>query len=182
MDLNVDESRNETVVKILRSLPKVSAPVNFEDSLWRRINAESFEPRFHEKETWWEKFLSPGRLIPSAGLALATVILLFVFNLSTTDTENPLVAAPKLRSEITNVSPNVDNVPSPSVINNDSNPLPKQSDVNNESNSSLPTATFTASVSKSGYNFLQVKLSAIEKEKINRLRERIRGYFNKNTR
>lgn len=161
MDLNVDENRNDTVVKILRSLPMVNAPVNFEDSLWHRINSDAFESKYREKETWWEKFLSPARLIPSAGLALAAIILLFVFNISAPENENPLFAAPKLRNEITNVAPQISNIPQKSA---------------------LPPATFTASINKSGYNFLQVRLSNTEKERINRLREKIRGYFNEKSR
>ena len=65
---------NEKVTRLLKDLPKINAPSNFETELSRRINQEG---QRKEKTSWFDKIFSP-KLIPSAALAVTVVIILFL--------------------------------------------------------------------------------------------------------
>ena len=181
MDLNIDDNTYSNLTNELKTLPKVNAPRDFETTLWRKINAETFEPRY-KKEQWWEKFLVPSRLIPSASLALASIIILLVLNVSPTNLENPLVSQPRLRDAINNTSIQTSDskllaaTPGSETRGGSVNSI--NSSVNS-GNNEITATNLTASVNKSGFNFLQVKLSDTEKLRINALKERIKSYLNR---
>ena len=48
-----DEVRYKNVIDLLKQMPKVSAPPNFESDLMRRINSGNFKEKY--KVHWWDK-------------------------------------------------------------------------------------------------------------------------------
>jgi len=97
MNIIEDDHQHDDVIQTLKGLKKVSAPVNFEADLMRRINSE----KFGEKKSFWAKFLLPSRLIPSAALVLSAVAVLFVVNTNSGGAEeNPLLIPPKVREDV----------------------------------------------------------------------------------
>lgn len=90
-----DENMNEKVTRLLKDLPKINAPTNFETELSRRINQEA---QIKEKTSWFDKIFSP-KLVPSAALAVTVVIILFLLKGTVGDVEDPFQIMPKLREE-----------------------------------------------------------------------------------
>jgi len=90
-----ENNMNENISRLLKNLPKINAPSNFEYELSKRINQS--EQR-KEKVSWFDKIFSP-KLIPSAALAVTTVIILFLLKGNVNETEDPFQIMPKLREE-----------------------------------------------------------------------------------
>ena len=194
MALNDDEFRYKNVINTLKSIQEVKAPQNFEADLMRRINSEKFKGN----QNFWQKVLIPSRLVPSAALAVAAIILLFFFNISSEDSENPLLVEPKVREDVI-ATENISEVPL-----NEGSPSEKLSDMKKNtveqrqkleqsrtatedssvamfrSNSSLkmndkPQFTVAGySIDKGGLNFRQVNLSKEEQKQLRELREHFR--------
>jgi len=95
---NFDENSQQysDIIKTLKGLQRVKAPANFEADLMRRINTGKYE----KEKSLWEKFLLPSRLIPSAALGLAAVIVFFVLNINSAQLENPLLMPPRVRDDV----------------------------------------------------------------------------------
>jgi hypothetical protein len=95
---NFDENTQQynDIIKTLKELQKLKAPANFEADLMRRINSGKYE----REKTFREKFLLPTRLIPSAALGLAAVIVFFVLNINSVPAENPLLMPPRVREDV----------------------------------------------------------------------------------
>lgn len=91
-----DEKKYEDVIRKLKNLSKVDAPDYFEADLKRRINAEETSA----KKSFWNKILNPSRLIPSAGLAAAAIIIFFVVNINSEEMDNPFLIEPKVREDV----------------------------------------------------------------------------------
>jgi hypothetical protein len=146
-------------IKLLKQLPKVTAPPNFESDLMRRINAGNFKGNYKVK--WWEKLLLPSRLIPSTALALSLLAVFYILNFNSADQDNPFLAKPRIRKI---VSQNVSNK------------------LLTARPSELAEASINGSfkINKEGLNFLQIRLNDTEKARINRLKQQIRAYFDKN--
>jgi hypothetical protein len=68
-----NDDMKDNVKRLLKDLPKIDAPSNFETELLRRINAGEQK---EEKKSWFDKILSP-KLIPSVALA-ATAVIIFL--------------------------------------------------------------------------------------------------------
>ena len=90
-----DDNEFEKIKRLLKDLPKVNAPSNFENELSRRINQGE---QTKEKESWFDKVFSP-KLVPSAALAVTAVIILFLLKGNVSDVEDPFQVMPKLREE-----------------------------------------------------------------------------------
>ena len=90
-----DDNEFEKIKRLLKDLPKVNAPSNFENELSRRINQGE---QTKEKESWFDKVFSP-KLVPSAALAVTAVIILFLLKGNVSDAEDPFQIIPKLREE-----------------------------------------------------------------------------------
>src|SRR5690606_34516694 len=156
-----------------------SSDLNFEANLMRRINSE----RFEEKQSFWEKIFLPSRLIPSAGLAVAAVLLLFVINLNSDETENPLLMEPKVRKDIIEAK-KLSDIPLSVEEKSEQKPQSEQNRMGYGSESSgrertqrsqnngFTTAGF--SIEKEGLNFRQMNLSEEEKKQLNELRKHFR--------
>jgi len=100
MPLKDDEKKYNDVIKTLNQLQEVKAPANFEEELMRKINSEKYKEK---KQSIWSKFFIPSRLIPSAGLAAAAVIVFFVVTLNPEEMEDPLQMEPRVREDIIKV-------------------------------------------------------------------------------
>ena len=100
------------IIKTLKGLQNVKAPAGFEADLMRRINSGKYE----KERSFWEKFILPSRLIPSAALGLAAVIVFFVLNINTSPVENPLLMNPRVREDVV-ATKNVPVIPKDAQIN-----------------------------------------------------------------
>jgi hypothetical protein len=111
---NIDENSQQysDIIKTLKGLQKVKAPAGFEADLMRKINSG----RYEKERSFWEKLLLPSRLIPSAALGIAAVIVFFVLNMNSAPVENPLLMAPRVRDDV--------------IATNNSTVTPKEAQVN----------------------------------------------------
>jgi hypothetical protein len=157
MKTGYDEVRYEKIVSLLRQMPKVSAPPNFESDLMRRINSQNFNEKF--KVRWWDKFFLLSRLIPASAFALSIVAVFYFLNFNTVEQENPFLAKPKIRENDSQTSNNQKNY---SIL-----PEYAEASVNG-----------SFRINKEGLNFLHIRLNEAERAKINRLKEQIKAYFN----
>ena len=100
MPVNDDEKKYSDLIKTLNQLQEVKAPADFESDLKRKINSEKYK---ETKQSIWSKFFIPSRLIPSAGLAAAAIIVFFVVTLNPEEMEDPLQMEPRVREDIIEV-------------------------------------------------------------------------------
>ena len=183
MALNDDELRYKNVIDALKGLQGVKAPKNFEADLIRRINSEKFEEK---RQSFWEKIFLPSRLVPSAGLAVAAVLLLFVININSDEVENPLLMEPKVREDMIEAKDVSDipmtvqeEIPGETRLGSaDSNLAEFRDEISiNGSRERSKTNSFAATgfaIDKEGLNFRQVNLSEEEKQRLNELKHHFR--------
>jgi len=101
MSVKDDDKKYNDVIKTLNQLHEVKAPADFEAELVRKINSEKYKEK--KEQSIWSKFFIPSRLVPSAGLAAAAIIVLFVVTLNPEEIEDPLVMEPRVREDIIEV-------------------------------------------------------------------------------
>jgi len=101
MPVKDDDKKYSNLIKDLNQLQEVKAPANFEAGLMRKINSEKYKEK--KEQSIWSKFFLPSRLIPSAGLAAAAIIVFFVVTLNPEEMEDPLQMEPRLREDIIEV-------------------------------------------------------------------------------
>ena len=101
MPVKDDDKKYNDLIRDLNQLQEVKAPANFESELMRKINSEKYEEK--KVQTIWSKFFLPSRLIPSAGLAAAAIIVFFVVTLNPEELEDPLMMEPRVREDIIKV-------------------------------------------------------------------------------
>ena len=94
--MSEDDVKYKELINVLKSLPEVNAPKNFETTLMHRINTGNFKAKL----SLWDKIFLPSRFIPSAALAVTAVIILFVMNINSGDIDNPLLIEPRIREDI----------------------------------------------------------------------------------
>jgi len=91
-----DDNKYEKVTKLLKELPKIDAPSNFETELSRRIKQGEQEK---EKQSWFDKIFLP-KLIPSAALALtAVIIIILLLQPQVDETGKHIQVSPQLYEE-----------------------------------------------------------------------------------
>jgi len=108
MGINEDELKYGQVIRSLKQLSKIKASENFETDLMGRINSASFK---EEKESFWDRIFIPSKLIPSAALAVAAIILFFVINVESEEFENPLLINPRIREDVSTSATQIMQVP-----------------------------------------------------------------------
>jgi hypothetical protein len=101
MSVKDDDKKYNDVIKTLNQLHEVKAPADFEAELMRKINSEKYKEK--KEQSIWSKFFIPSRLVPSAGLAAAAIIVLFVVTLNPEEIEDPLIMEPRVREDIIEV-------------------------------------------------------------------------------
>lgn len=97
-----DEVRYKKIMDLLKQMPKVDAPLNFESDLMRRINSGNFTEKF--KVRWWDKLFLPSRLIPTAVFALSILVVFYFLNFNSMEPENPFLTKPKIRKTVSEAS------------------------------------------------------------------------------
>ncbi len=98
MPVKDDDKKYSDLIKNLNQLQEVKAPADFEAELMRKINSEKYKEK--KEQNIWSKFFLPSRLIPSAGLAAAAIIVFFVVTLNPEELEDPLQMEPRVREDI----------------------------------------------------------------------------------
>ncbi len=182
MSLNDDELKYKNVINALKGLQEVKAPNNFEADLMRRINSEKFEEK---KQSFWKRIFLPSRLIPSAALAVSAVILLFVININSDESENPLLMEPKVRKDVIQTTAMSDKFQEKSESNENNRSLSQDKDIaefrdeSSDSGEQQNMGSFNYSsngfaINKDGLNFRQINLSNEEKQRLNELRQHFR--------
>jgi hypothetical protein len=154
-----DEQQYTDVVRILKGLPRIDAAPSFEMDLRRRLQS----PRQERTKHWFEKFLAPSTLIPSAGLAAVIIFIFFFLNIEAPQTDNPLSVEPKVREEVMSTLPS------------EQPALEKFS----RSSENLKATSSISFIAKNGLNFRQVNLSKTERVKIQQMKERFKNWFKK---
>jgi hypothetical protein len=99
---NDDEVHYINIITLLKQLPKVIAPLNFESDLMRRINSGNFQENYRSR--WWDKLFLPSRLIPAAAFALSILVVFYFLSFNPVERENPFLAKPKIRETVSEAS------------------------------------------------------------------------------
>jgi hypothetical protein len=90
-----DENIHKRISRLLKELPKVNAPLNFESELSRRINLGEQRKK---KQSWIEKILLP-KLVPSAALVVTAVIIFLLLKPQVDQTVKKIPVNPQLNKE-----------------------------------------------------------------------------------
>jgi hypothetical protein len=94
-----EEKKYKKLIDDLKNLPQINAPQNFESDILRKINSSEYS----KKESFWQKILSPGKLIP-AGVAIVSAIIIFsIVEIKSDRAEDPLNLQPRLREDLMHV-------------------------------------------------------------------------------
>jgi hypothetical protein len=94
--MNKEEKTYKKLLDDLKNLPRIDAPKNFETELLRKINSSNPE----KKESFWDKLLSPRKLVPAAVAIASVAIIFFIVDISPEEMEDPLNIAPRLREDL----------------------------------------------------------------------------------
>jgi hypothetical protein len=154
-----DEVRYSNIINLLRQMPRVDAPPNFESDLIRRINSGNFTENY--KVRWWEYFFLPSRFIPAAAFTVSIVVVFYFLNFNSIERDNPFLAKPQIRKSV--------------VQYRGKQLLPVKTPEYAEA-----SINGSFKINKEGLNFLHIRLNEAERAKITRLKEQIRAYFNNN--
>lgn len=90
-----EEEKFSEVIKLLKDLPEIKAPTDFEYRVMVKVENKQFGNLLDKKSKislFWK--LSP------AALAVSAVLLFFVFDSKLPDSENPLMSEPDVREEV----------------------------------------------------------------------------------
>jgi hypothetical protein len=201
------EREFDGVRKILQELQQLKAPEYFEADLMRKINAGEFPDE--KKENWFSRILVPKRVIPSAALAVAAVLILFVIKPGSGSIENPFNVQPRVRKDIVSssqlsVEKKVDKALR-EMIKKENHSVAQKSKTNvndqqkqrddvqgfqPETRSSEASENFELTstpgsdsyqINKNGLNFRQVNLTRSERMQINRMKENLMRFMNENS-
>lgn len=91
-----NEEKNKKLIDDLKNLPKVNAPSDFDSQLWRKINSSEKK----EKENFWDRLFSPGKLFPGAIAVTTAVLIFFIINAGSEEFEDPLNIEPRIREDL----------------------------------------------------------------------------------
>jgi hypothetical protein len=187
MNLNENDMQHPEVTKILKSLQQAKTPHNFEADLMRKINSKEYETR-ENKESFWEKIFAPSKFLPSAGLAIAAVIILFVINLNSNHPDDPLTIQPRVREDVLVSDPFSTNLSLQNKIqekveeNKADKKLNKPLQQNNNSKdrksfkegfAPSPNVASISAIDKKGLNFRQINLTFQQRQEINKLKQKM---------
>lgn len=103
---NKEEELNKAA-NLLKELPHISAPPDFEMNLRRKLNSLNYE---QEKAAARKLFPLRKAMIPITAFGTCIIALFIVFHQKQNpEAENPFMTAPKLRVEVKNTLPEVSN-------------------------------------------------------------------------
>lgn len=95
----MEDRFNKQLLDDLKNLPKVSAPENFEEELWKKIYTKE-----DRKESYWQKIFSLNKFIPATATLAAVIIIFFLITNNSSDYEDPFMIEPPVRTDIITVS------------------------------------------------------------------------------
>ena len=89
-----DDNEFKELKKLLKDLPKVNTPDNFEFNLMTKIQNKSFEVKSEKKKSWltWS-------LTPAITFAMSVFLIFFVFTGEEESEDNPWNTLPRLMEE-----------------------------------------------------------------------------------
>lgn len=103
---NKEDEEFNKVTNLLKELPHITAPPDFEMNLRRKLNGLNYK----QEKAGISRFSLRKALIPVTALGTCAIALLIVFQQKPNpEAENPFVTAPKLRVEVKNTLPEVSN-------------------------------------------------------------------------
>lgn len=97
--MNMEDKINKQLLDDLKNLPKVSAPADFEDGLWKKIYSED-----ERMQTFWQKIFSSTKFIPATATLAGVIIIFFLINSNANDYEDPFMIEPPVRDDIITIS------------------------------------------------------------------------------
>ncbi len=95
----MEEKVNKQLLDDLNNLPKVSAPDNFEEALWKKIYLNDEKMKFNRKNIF-----SLNKFIPATATLAAIVIIYLLITKNSSDYEDPFLIEPPVRTDIITVS------------------------------------------------------------------------------
>lgn len=109
---NNNKEEFQDLSNLLKKLPKKNAPDNFEYNLLTKIQNGNFEEKkYKENKLGWSWTFAP-----ATALVLSAILIFFVFDSSSDDFDNPLMANPPLRNAVVTNTP--DTMMANTVTNN----------------------------------------------------------------
>lgn len=192
-----DDSKYESIKKVLQNLKKIEVPLNFEQKLFNRISQNEFENEL----SFIDKLFLPSRLIPTTGLAVAIILIFILTNIFVPSTdENPLLVSPRVRTDV--ISTIVENKTRQKTNNdifkstettqfNFKNKSNKKTNITNDPNlgiritgrstqsnsyyyGSIPAyVSQNGIINKRGLDYKQIYLQKIQKAQIEQMKKRI---------
>lgn len=183
--MNFNDNNNEGITKILKSLQQVKVPHNFESDLMRKINSAEFKET-KNTESFWEKIFVPAKFIPSAALAIAAVVILFMMDLNSDNNDNPLMVQPKVRQDVLVSDPfstdmQIKNeiqkkkTENDKLVKNEKTKPQKQSKEYFAKPSSNVSSIYA--IDKKGLNFRQINLNINERRQIDKLKQKMINFI-----
>lgn len=91
-----EDKKYDELIGTLKNLQKVKAHPNFEADLKRKLNAEKFEKPTKQRSRFWV----PSRLVPTFGLAIVAIVIIFLVDLNSGETDNPFLIEPRVRKDM----------------------------------------------------------------------------------
>lgn len=173
-----DGNKFEKVTGLLKNLKKINAPSNFETELYRKINQADQKS---EKEFWFDKIFSP-KIIPSAALAVTTVIILLLLKGNANNGEDPFQLIPKLREEQIldkkekSKAENETQVPKESKSGDSNVTLASSYDASALDRISVTTTNYLpnqAVIMRGGLNYKVIRIDSEERKQIEMLRQKM---------
>ena len=160
--MKTNEKKYEKLVGDLKNLQQVKASANFEADLKRRINAEKYKTG---EINFWRKIFSSSRLIPSLGLATATIVVFLVVNVNSEEMDNPFLIEPRLREDIVVVK-DLDSFEDKGEQLKQERPLARRDKVNEEKLKSYNKHEITESENLAGREKISETDALIEEPKV----------------
>ncbi len=191
-----DELKYADVINTLKQLQQVKAPGGFEADLMRKIRAGVPE----KKESMWDRFFIPSRFVPSAALAVLTIVILFIININSNNAEDPFSVEPKVREDVvaSETMPNlqiIDDTKTDTELTGNHEETVASNDIGNAdtNESGLPGSDLRATapseisspaanvnyIDKSGLNFRQINISKKEREILREMLRQMEDLHNK---
>ncbi|GAB4289429.1 MAG: hypothetical protein Kow0098_07410 [Ignavibacteriaceae bacterium] len=134
MKTNNNDEKYQDVIKILKAMPHIEAPENFDAALMRKINRK--KPDGGDEKSFLLNLLMPSRLIPSAAVLASALIIFLLINTNSSEASDPFLIEPKLREDVYEISANDEvlnlsgqhELTKEQRIESESPPVPKKSD------------------------------------------------------
>lgn len=195
--MDMEDRFNKHLLDDLKNLPKVSAPENFEEELWKKIYTKE-----DRKESYWQKIFSLNKFIPATATLAAVIIIFFLITNNSSDYEDPFMIEPPVRTDIITVSNEDSGVTDIieqkqktdqqewksnqlSKKNNEENSLSPEIDSSSKDKTEIPAATSQSPtvindqvenfIDKEELNFLKRTVTEQEKQEIIELKKKIKA-------